>query len=69
MPETGNHMIVYHPHGLHKRVTSCWAKKMKAVRLQSLGESLRFLALSWNIAPRFPSILARFASYRFPQKI
>jgi hypothetical protein len=33
MPETGNEMIVYHPHGLHKRVASGWAKKVEAICL------------------------------------
>jgi hypothetical protein len=31
--ETGNQMIVYHAHGLHKRVASGWAKKLEAICL------------------------------------
>jgi hypothetical protein len=31
--ETGNQVIVYHAHGLHKRVASGWAKKLEAICL------------------------------------
>ena len=67
VPETGNQMIVHHPHGLHKSVTRCWAKKLESLCFQSLGEFLRLFGLSRNVA-RFPTVLYRFAADCLPEK-
>jgi hypothetical protein len=49
MPETSNQMIVYHAHGLHKRVTGCWPEKVESVCFQSLGEFPRLFALRRDV--------------------